>query len=95
MIAASVLSTLLLTLAVTAHPVEQAGSLARLSFTKRIIDEVFNIVEHDLQRVKFIQGIDIFGLNSPAVNKAVAYVASVGVGSPPTNCKWLQHLVAD
>ena len=92
MVAASVLSTLLLTLAVTAHPAEQAGSLARLSFTKRIIDEVFNIVEHDLRWVKFIKGVDtsnsdIFGHSSPAVNKAVSYVASVGVGSPPTNCK--------
>ena len=83
-------STLFLGLAVTAHPVERAGPLVQLSFTKYIINEVFNIVEQDLLRAKFHKGIDIldiFGLSSPAVNRAVSYIASVGVGSPPTYCK--------
>ena len=35
-------------------------------------------------------------ISSPATNDyVVSYVASVGVGDPPTNCKWLQHLVTD
>lgn len=100
MVAASFFSTLFFALSVAAHPVERSGSFPRLSFTKHIIDEIFNIVEQDLLRVEFIiKGLDIdlhgiFGFNSPAVNRAVTYVASVGVGDPPTYCKWLQHLVA-
>lgn len=90
MLATSFLSTLFLALAATAHPVERADSFPQLSFTKSISDQVFNIVEQDLLRAGFFQGINfanIFGVNSPALNKAVTYVASVGVGSPPTNCK--------
>ena len=93
MVVVSFFSTLLFSLAVTAHPVERApGSFPQsLGFTKYIIDEVFNIVEQDLLRIDFIKGIyvDIFGLNSPAVNIALpaVYIATVGVGKPPTNCK--------
>ena len=86
----SFFSTLFFALAVAAHPVERSGSLPTLSFTRHIIDEVFNIVEQDLLRASFIKGIDIFhifGISTPAVNKAVTYVASVGVGDPPTYCK--------
>jgi hypothetical protein len=89
--AASFFSTLFFALAVTAHPVERApGPFPQTGFTKHIIDEVFNIVEQDLRRIDFIKGIDIFdifGLNSPAVNRAVSYIATIGVGNPPTNCK--------
>ena len=92
MVVASFFSTLFFALAVVAraHPVERSESLPHLSFTKHIIDEIFNIVEQDLLRVKLIKGLDlhdIFGFNSPAVNRAVTYIASVGVGSPPTYCK--------
>ena len=90
MVVVSFFSTLFFALAAVAHPVERGEPLPHLSFTKHIIDEIFNIVEQDLLRVKLIKGLDlhdIFGFNSPAVNRAVTYIASVGVGSPPTNCK--------
>lgn len=94
MLAASFLSTLFFFIAVAAHPVERAASLPQLSFTKRVGDGLYNIVEQDLLRANFIKGIDIdiFGVfSSGAENRAVSYVASVGVGSPPTNCRCFQH----
>ena len=31
----------------------------------------------------------------PALFVKIAFEVIIGVGDPPTNCKWLQHLVAD
>lgn len=90
MVVVSFLSTIFLALAVTAHPVERGESLPHLRFTKHIIDGVFNIIDQDLLRAKYFKEFDIFGFygsDSPAVNKAVSYIASVGVGFPPTYCK--------
>ena len=98
MVAVSFLSTLFLALAVFAKPVEQRdASLPQLSFAKLVRGG--DVVNLDRQRVDHIKGIDTFGpgsgKSSPADNRAVTYVATVGVGSPPTNCKPLQRLVAD
>jgi hypothetical protein len=88
MVAASFLSTLFFAFAVAAHPVERKVSLARLPFVKRVNH---NPVKQDLLRVnsfktaKSLNNRDV--INSPAENRAITYIASVGVGSPATNCK--------
>ena len=84
MVAAAIVSTLLLFLAASAtgKPVEQrdtVASLVQLPFVKRVT----------------VRQAQAEGINTPADNIAVSYIATVGVGSPPTNCKWFQHLVAD
>jgi cathepsin E len=92
MVAASFLSTLFfaLALAVAAHPVEQKASRAQLRFVKRVNH---NPVKQDQLRVNSIIGKAGKGLsnreviNSPADNRAVTYIASIGVGNPATNCK--------
>ena len=93
MVATSFLSTLFIALAVAAKPVERKASAPTLSFTKHVSGG--DIVELDRLRIDLFKGIDIFGpgiSSSPAENRAVTYIASVGVGSPPTYCKWLQPL---
>jgi cathepsin E len=91
MVATSFLSTLLLALTVVAKPVERRASLAELPFIKLVTGG--NICKLDQLRAKLFKEIglpDIFGpgiASSPAENRAVSYIATVGVGSPPTNCK--------
>jgi len=100
MVAASFLSTLFLALAVAANPIEKKASLAKLRFTKRVSTSPSNIVNLDQLRLNNIKGgkvqsVEIRAVvNSPAENRAVTYVASIGIGSPATYCKWLQLLVA-
>jgi hypothetical protein len=95
MVAASLLSTLLLAqaLAVAAHPVEQKASLVTLPFSKRVSSGATNVVDHDQRRVINILGGKGQSLgnradpsSSPADNRAVSYVATVQVGTT-TNCK--------
>ena len=94
MVAVSFLSTLFFALAVAAHPVqvEQRAALGRLSFVKRVNH---NPVKQDQLRVNSIKAAKGLSnrdvINSPAENRAVTYIATIGVGSPATNCKWLQH----
>ena len=89
MVATSFLSTLFIALAVAAKPVERKASAPTLSFTKHVSGG--DIVKLDRLRIDLFKGIDsIFGpgiSSSPAENRAVTYIASVGVGSPPTYCK--------
>ena len=96
MVATSFLSTLFFALAVAAHPVERKVSLARLPFVKLVNH---NPIKQDQLRVNSMnaaQGLrNRAVINSPAENRAVSYIATIGVGSPATNCKWLQHLVID
>jgi hypothetical protein len=78
MVAASFLSSLFLALAVAASPFEKRAPLAKLSFAKRV---TANMVGRD-------QGLKSRAvINSQADNRAITYIATVGVGSPPTNCK--------
>ena len=89
MVAASILSTLLLIVAASANPVEQRdASLPQLAFVKVVNGG--NIVSQAQSQLNKIMGINAGpakGINSPADNRAVSYIATVGVGSPPTNCK--------
>ena len=93
MVAASFLSTLLLALAVAANPVERREALPQLAFTKQV--DGGDIVKLDQLRVDIFKK-NLFGVgasSSPADNRAVSYIAPVGVGHPPTYCKWFQHLI--
>ena len=95
MVVASFLSTLFLALAVAAHPVEQIqqkAPYAHLNFVKRF--STGNVFNQDTLRAKSlknqgkVRGVENRDvINSPAENRAVSYVASVGVGSPATDCK--------
>jgi len=84
MVVAPILSTLLLFLAASAKPVEERdASIAQLPFVKVV--NAGNIVSQAQSQLNKIKGIPGKGLNSPADNRAVSYIATVGVGSPPTN----------
>ena len=88
MLAAFLLSTLLL--AVAAQPV--SPSLVKLPFAKRVGTGTTNLVKRDQLRIKTLeakaQGLEDPALiSSPATNRLVFYIASVGVGSPATYCK--------
>ena len=96
MVAASLLSTFFFALAAVAQPVEQPTSQVKLAFSKRIDTSTgpVNLVEQDRLRVNHLKAGKDQGLvgrsavlSSPADNRAVSYIATVGVGSPPTNCK--------
>ena len=95
MVAASLLSTLLLALFVAAQPTAVKNSLVRLPFVKRISDAgPHNLIKQDQLRIQGLkanaEGFDVLTsrqLNSGANNQAASYVASVGVGNPPTQCK--------
>ena len=89
MVAASILSTFLLAFAVAANPVERRATLSQLSFTKHVSQG--DLLKLDRLRVDILKRVigNTFGpgISSPAENRGVTYIASVGVGSPPTNCK--------
>ena len=97
MVAASLLSTLLFALTVAAQPVTQTTSQVKLPFSKKYFNTgtgPVNLVELDRLRVNYLKGGKDQALqgrsavlSSPADNRAVSYIATVGVGSPPTNCK--------
>lgn len=95
MVAVSFLSTLFLALAVTANPIQKRASLIKLRFARRVSTDSSNLVKLDRLRVNIIKAANVASvknrdvINSAADNRAVTYVASVGVGSPATNCKLL------
>jgi cathepsin E len=60
---------------------------------------IHNLVQHDQTRAKLLKaqgaaktsGLNVDNdavISSPAINEGVSYVASVGIGSPATTCKW-------
>ena len=104
MVAASLLSTLLLlalTISVTAKPVLEGKSPMRtkLPLTKRYNLANYNVMKRDRRRLNSLRrragNQDNLNsiINLPARYKYGVYVVDVGVGL--TNCKWLQHLVAN
>ena len=90
-VAPSFLSTLFLAFAVAAHPVEQKapGPLARLPFVKVVSGNPLNQDQLRVESIKGkVQGVKNRAvISSQAENRAVTYIASIGVGSPATNCK--------
>ena len=90
MVAASFLSALFLSLAVSAKSVEQA-SFKTSPFTKVVTENANrHIVNLDRLRVNYILGYDVFDVISSSIENvnATVYLATVGVGCPPTDCKW-------
>jgi hypothetical protein len=88
MVAPFFLSALFFALAAAAQTIERKASLSQLRFSKRVSASLYNIVNLDRLRVNAIKGFNVFEvINSSAENIGVTYIASVGVGRPPTICK--------
>ena len=94
MVFATLLTTVLLALAVAAEPITVTKSPVSLPLTRRINSNAQNLVQHDQARAKALKAngeAKAAGVprqsSSPATNEAVQYIASVGVGSPATQCK--------
>ena len=87
-------SPLLLALIAAANPVVVNRFPVTLPLT-RIINStgVYNLLQHDQARAQLLKNCS-FGIgsapptitNEPITNAFTSYVASVGVGSPATNC---------
>ena len=99
MVAATLLTTLLLALAIAiaAKPVLERKMPMKLPLTKRRILSNYNVMGSDLRRLNSLRkraGIqDDSDLDStvssiPATFGVVHYTVSIGVGNPPTNCKY-------
>jgi cathepsin E len=92
---ASLLSTVLLALAVSANPIVIRDSPVTLPLARRLnTTSIHNLVRHDVTRAKALRAraeakasgnfhVDAV-INEQVDNQAVTYIASVGVGSPPT-----------
>ena len=103
MISSSLLTTLLLAIAVAANSVIVEKSLVTLPISKSVnITNVQNLLRHDQIRAKALRakgearaaGNPLHSddvISSPVDNQAVTYIAAVGVGSPATTCKLLQQ----
>ena len=91
MVAPFLLSTLFLALFVSAQPTIIQKPLVRVPFVKRSSNAgLHNLVKQDHSRIQGLRANDERStrqLNSQAKNGVVHYVATVGVGSPPTYCK--------
>lgn len=95
--AASLLSTLLLALAVSANPIVVRDNLIRVPFAKKInVTSEGHILKNDQARAAALRAHALGRasgkltkdavISVPVQNQAVTYVASVGVGSPATTC---------
>ncbi|KAF8078962.1 aspartic peptidase A1 [Lyophyllum atratum] len=92
---ASLLSTVLLALAVSANPIVIRDSPVTLPLARRLnTTSIHNLVRHDVTRAKALRAraeakasgkfhVDAV-INEQVDNQAVTYIASVGVGSPAT-----------
>jgi hypothetical protein len=95
----TLLTTLLFALSVAASPVLVNRSPVTLPLSRRFnLTSIHNLVRHDQARAKALRaratamaaGLPFHSdtvINSGAENRATSYIASVGVGSPATNCK--------
>ena len=82
----ALLTTLLFALSIAANPVLVNRSPVTLPISRQVnLTSVLNLLLHDQVRAKALKGHIV---NEPIQNQAVSYVASVGVGSPPTTCKY-------
>ena len=85
----TLLTTLLFALSVAASPVLVNRSPVTLALSRLVnLTSIHNLVRHDQNRAKALKGDWRGTVNEPIENQAVSYVASVGVGSPPTTCKY-------
>ena len=103
MVFTTLLTTVLLalTVEVAADPIPVKRSLVTLPISRRINLNGLNILENDQLRAKALKakgearaaGTPLTDraseISSYAENQGVAYIASIGVGSPATQCKRL------
>ena len=95
MLSASLLTTLILALSITASPIEVHNSFITLPIARRLntFNSTINISQQDNARVealtaRFASPLDRRNFNKPILNQGIAYTVTVGVGSPDTNCKF-------
>ncbi|KAF8621890.1 hypothetical protein AX15_007443 [Amanita polypyramis BW_CC] len=87
----TLLSTVLLALAVSASPVRPRDALTKLSLARHMdLNGGQSLLEHDLARARHLVA-RLLGLETdePLTNTGVTYTASVGVGLPPTTYELL------
>lgn len=91
---ASLLSTLLLALAVVANPITARDSAVTLPFSRKVKLNGSNLLQNDQARVKSLKASAAAKINGDAAaasisvqNQAVSYIATVGVGSGTTTCE--------
>ena len=94
MFSPSLPATLLLAWAVSASPVITVNdAYITLPISRRLnLANVVNLYQHDLARANALNGRQTGRVayklaSTPAEDKAVSYIASVGIGSPATQCK--------
>src|SRR6267154_4731133 len=99
MILAASLSTILLlasglSISITASPVDVRNSTITITISRRLntFNGTMNILEHDEARVAALKGLPASSLDRRdgtmvILNAAIIYVATVGIGSPPSDCK--------
>ncbi|KAG5651701.1 hypothetical protein H0H81_007734 [Sphagnurus paluster] len=99
MFPASLLTTLLLVLVVAGKQIIIRDSPITFPVARRLklTGGVQNLVRKDLARAQALRAraAAISGkkfqveavFNEPVINEAVSYIATVGIGIPPTNCK--------
>lgn len=104
----TLVTTLLLALSVAATPLVQVrNSHITLPLSRRVnTTSIHNLLAHDIRRVQAMKARAKAALggeltfeeaaivNEPLDNQAVTYIASVGVGSPPTTCEPYLFLAA-
>ena len=96
----TLLTTLLLAFSVAANPVITLNrSPVTLPISRRVnFTSIRNLLPHDQARAKALKakgaakaaGVSFHNdavISSQADNQAVTYIASVGIGIPPTNCE--------
>jgi len=99
MFPSTLLTTLILALAVAANPIVVDQPKVTLPLVRRLnLTSVHNLLRHDQSRAKALKAKGYPSLihtdaaiSETVDNKAVSYYASVSVGSPPTTCKSLPH----
>ncbi|KAG6840770.1 hypothetical protein C0991_004555 [Blastosporella zonata] len=89
--ASSLLTTIVLALAVSANPIVVSDSPVTLPLARRLnTTSVHNLIRHDLARAKYLRArgqrlkfdADATVIKEPVDNQAVSYIASIGVGNP-------------
>ena len=92
----TLLPALFLALCVVAKPVTlKTGSSRSLPISKRMnTTSIHNLARYDQHRAKHLKtkachhGGFYARANQPVENQAVQYIATIGVGSPATNCQF-------
>ena len=94
----ALLSTLLLALGVSANPIVTIrNSPITLPISRRVnVASGWDLVRRDFKRAQYLRNLGSSQggpvVNTPEDNDLVIYIANVGVGTPPTNCKGIRKV---